>query len=99
MADWLGAVQFLRERDDLAGAVNVVGPEPVRAAEFARALGHLLNRPSFWPVPGFALRIALGEFGGVALESRRVLPGALGQAGFGYRQPDLESALRAAVAG
>lgn len=99
MTDWLRAVEFVRDRDDIAGPVNLVGPDPVRNAEFARTLGQVLGRPSFWPIPGLALRIVLDGFGGAALDSQRVMPAALVRAGFSYRHPDLESALRAALAG
>lgn len=97
LADWLGAVEFLLERDDLAGPVNMVGPEPVTNATFTRVLGEILHRPAVLQVPGIALQIALGEFAHEALRSQRVLPGVLRQAGFTFTQPTLESALRAAI--
>jgi uncharacterized protein (TIGR01777 family) len=98
IADWIGAVRFLIDRDDIAGPVNVVGPDPVRNRDFARALGRALNRPAPWPIPRFALRIVLGEFAHEALASQRVLPGVLTRAGYAFRHPDLDSALRAALA-
>jgi NAD dependent epimerase/dehydratase family enzyme len=97
LADWLGAVEFLLARDDLAGPVNVVGPAPVTNAEFTREFGAALHRPAIMPVPGFALRILLGGLAMEALSSARVLPGVLPRAGFTYRHPDLGSALRAAL--
>ena len=93
IVDWVGAVSFLRDHE-VAGPVNVCGPDPVRNAEFARTLGRVLHRPSFWPIPGIAFRIALGEFGSEALASRRALPGALTRAGYPFQHRDLESALR-----
>ena len=98
MEDWLGAVRFVLERDDLAGPVNLVGPEPVRNATFTEVFGRLLHRPTVMPIPAFGLRTLLGEFAGEALRSQRVIPEVLLQAGFTYRHPDLESALRAALA-
>lgn len=97
LVDWLDAVQFLLARDDLAGPVNLVGPAPVRNAEFASALGAALHRPAVLPAPALALRVALGEFGDEAVASQRVLPGVLNQAGFRFSHPDLPSALRAAL--
>jgi uncharacterized protein (TIGR01777 family) len=97
LEDWLGATEFLLERDDLAGPVNMVGPEPVTNATFTRALGQVLNRPAVLQVPGIALQVALGEFAHEALRSQRVLPGVLQRAGFTFTQPTLEAALRAAV--
>jgi uncharacterized protein len=97
LPDWLGAVRFLLDRDDLAGPVNLTSPQPVTNAEFTRALGRQAHRPTLVPVPRFALRTVLGELGDEALASQRVLPGVLAKAGFEFRYPDLPSALRWAV--
>ena len=97
LADWLRATEFLVERDDLAGPVNMVGPEPVTNATFTQALGQALHRPAVLQVPGLALQVVLGEFAHEALRSQRVLPGVLQRAGFTFTQPRLEEALRAAV--
>jgi uncharacterized protein (TIGR01777 family) len=97
MRDWLAAVEFLLEREDIAGAVNVVGPEPVRNRDFSRALGRVLRRPSLFPVPPIALRIAIGQFSHEALASQRVLPGVLTAHGFLYEDSTVESALRATL--
>jgi uncharacterized protein (TIGR01777 family) len=97
LADWLGAVEFLLDREEVAGPVNLVGPEPVTNAEFTRTLGKVLNRPAVLQVPGVALQVALGEFAHEALRSQRVLPGVLRRAGFTFTQPTLEGALRAAI--
>ncbi|MGE5831262.1 MAG: TIGR01777 family oxidoreductase [Micromonosporaceae bacterium] len=97
LGDWLDATRFLLDHADIGGPVNVVGPAPVRNEEFTRRLAALVHRPVMLPVPRFALRIALGEFGSEAVASVRVLPGVLSRAGFAFRQPDLASALRAAL--
>jgi uncharacterized protein (TIGR01777 family) len=97
LADWLSATEFLLERDDLAGPVNMVGPEPVTNATFTRALGEALHRPAVLQVPGIALQVALGEFAHEALRSQRVLPGVLQRAGFTFAEPTLPAALHAAV--
>jgi uncharacterized protein (TIGR01777 family) len=97
LPDWLAAVRFLLEREDIAGPVNLTGPDPVSNAEFTRALGRQLGRPTLVPVPRLALRVALGEFAGEALASQRVLPAALTKAGFDFRHRDVASALRQAV--
>jgi len=96
LVDVMAAIQFVLG-SDVTGAVNVTGPAPVRNEEFARTLGHVLHRPAVLPVPGFALRLALGEFGGEALSSQRVLPAALVGAGYRFEHTDLESALRWSV--
>lgn len=97
LADWLAAVTFLLERDDIAGPVNLVGPAPVTNAEFTKALAAALHRPALIPIPGPALQIAVGGLSTEILTSARVLPGVLTREGFGYHHPDLESALHAAL--
>jgi uncharacterized protein (TIGR01777 family) len=93
LPDWLAAVGLLLKRDDLAGPVNLTGPNPVTNAAFTRALARQLHRPALIPVPRLALRAALGEFGDEALASQRVLPGLLTNAGFDFRYGDVTSAL------
>jgi uncharacterized protein (TIGR01777 family) len=95
--DWVSAALFALGRDDIVGAVNLVGPAPARNAEFTKALARAVHRPAVFPLPRFALRIALGEFGNDAVASLRVLPGVLSREGFRYAHPDLTSALRAAL--
>jgi NAD dependent epimerase/dehydratase family enzyme len=77
------------------GAVNAVAPNPVTNANLARALGKVLGRPAFTPVPAFALRVLLGEFAQVALGSQRALPGVAERLGYVFRHTDAEAALRA----
>jgi uncharacterized protein (TIGR01777 family) len=98
LQDWLDATVFLLERDDVAGPVNVVGPQPVTNATFTEVFARLLHRPAIMPIPGFGLKVLLGEFAGETLRSQRVIPGVLTRAGFPYTYSDLESALRAALA-
>ncbi|HEX5541176.1 MAG TPA: TIGR01777 family oxidoreductase [Micromonospora sp.] len=97
LADWLSAVVFLLQRDDLSGPVNLVGPAPVTNAAFTKALGRALRRPAIWPVPGFALHLLLGGLAAETLVSHRVLPGVLNRAGFRFQHADLADALRAAL--
>lgn len=80
----------------LRGPVNAVAPEPVRNSEFTRVLATVLRRPAALPVPSVAPRLLLGREGAseVALANQRVMPAALIAAGHGFRQPDLEGALR-----
>ncbi len=80
-----------------SGPVNAVAPGVVTNAEFTRALGNALGRPTLLPVPAVALRIALGELSGELLGSRRVVPRAAQQRGFRFAYPDLEPALREAL--
>jgi uncharacterized protein (TIGR01777 family) len=79
----------------LQGPVNVTAPEPVTNLDFTHTLAKVLSRPSVFPVPEAALRITLGEMAkGTILSSARVIPARLLDAGYHFRYPDLESALR-----
>jgi uncharacterized protein len=83
----------------MGGPVNVVSPNPVRNAEFARTVGKILHRPAILPAPAFALRLALGEMAdALLLASQRAQPQKLLTAGYQFRYADLEGALRAALA-
>ncbi len=95
--DVVGAAQFLIERNDLSGAFNFTAPNPVTMAEFARTLGRVLLRPSFVRAPAFALRLMLGEMADSLLQGSRVLPKRLLEAGYAFRYPELEPALRAVL--
>ncbi len=97
LADWLNAVDFLLEREDVAGPVNVVSPQPVRNADFTRALARELHRPALLSVPGPVLDFALGELAGEAQRSQRVLPAVLSGAGFAWTYPSMEAAVAAAL--
>ena len=94
--DVVGALHAMVARPELTGAVNVVLPEPVRSADFARALGRVLHRPALVPTPAFALRLALGreQADEMLLASQRVVPARLLAAGFAFREPTVDGALR-----
>ncbi|HUJ76050.1 MAG TPA: DUF1731 domain-containing protein, partial [bacterium] len=93
--DVLGAVEHVLFTPGVAGAVNVVAPAPVEQREFARALGRVLHRPAVLPLPGTALRLALGEMGqALLLEGARVIPARLQRSGFTFQYPELLPALR-----
>lgn len=97
MRDWLDATIFVLEREAVVGPVNLVGPEPVTNATFTEVFARELHRPAIMPIPGFGLRLLLGEFAGEALHSQRVVPAVLNRAGFGYTYPTLPAALHAAL--
>ncbi len=95
LADLLGAVRFVLEREDLAGPVLAVAPAPVTNRAFTAALAAALHRPAFLPAPAFALRLAFGEMAdALLLASQRARPRRLLDAGFRFAQPDLGAALR-----
>jgi uncharacterized protein (TIGR01777 family) len=95
--DLVAIIQYLLAAD-LSGPVNAVSPNPVTNREFARMLGGVLARPSILPFPGFVLRVLLGEMAdALLLSSARVEPAKLAAAGYRFKHPDLEAALRHVV--
>jgi NAD dependent epimerase/dehydratase family enzyme len=97
LPDWMEAVEFLLAHDEVAGPVNLVGPQPVTNTEFTKALGRAVHRPALLVVPSLVIRAALGEFGGEVRNSQRVLPAVLERAGFRFTYADIDSALRNAL--
>lgn len=94
--DLIGVFRFALESPGLAGPVNTASPNPVTNGEFTRALGRVLARPALIPVPPFALRLLFGRAAAneTMLTSARLVPARLLAAGFRFRFPDLEGALR-----
>jgi uncharacterized protein (TIGR01777 family) len=88
------AIRFLIEHEEAGGPFNLVAPEPLTNAQFARALGRVMGRPSWIPIPGFALKLAFGEVASVLLEGQRALPKRLQELGFEFRFPTAEAALK-----
>ena len=78
LPDELSAIRYVIDHE-VAGAVNLTAPNPVRNAEFTRVLGSVLGRPAFLPVPAIGLRIALGEFASEVLASAQRAAGRTGQ--------------------
>ena len=77
------------------GAINATAPNPARNKEFSRTLGKAMQRPSWAPVPGFALRLAVGEMADMLLTGQRVVPAGAEKFGFQFRYPNLQQALEA----
>jgi len=93
--DAVRAVDFLIDSKESKGVFNLTAPQPVRNKEFARIIGQVLHRPSLFPVPGFVLKLMLGEMAQeLVLTSQRVLPARLLEAGFSFDYPTLEKALK-----
>ena len=93
--DAVGAIQHALVTPGLAGPLNVAAPNPATNAEFTRTLGRVLARPTLFPVPVFAARLAFGEMAdALLLASARVVPERLQQTGYVFRHPELEGALR-----
>jgi uncharacterized protein (TIGR01777 family) len=93
--DIAGAYLHALAREDLAGPVNAVAPNPVTNAEFTATLARVLRRVAVVHVPAFAPRLVLGEFADEMLfTSMRVHPARLQASGYRFQFPELEPALR-----
>jgi len=93
MHDLCRGIIFPMENRDFEGVYNLCAPAPVTMSEFAHNLGAVLNRPSFFKVPEFVLRIVLGEAAEPIMESIRAQPEHLMQSGFEFRFDDVKEAL------
>ena len=91
--DLVELMLFTASNSDLWGPVNAVAPNPVTNRELTRELARALHRPAIFPVPAFALRLALGEFSTVLLSSQRVASRVAIENGFRFRYPDLKTCL------
>ena len=94
MVDEVGAIVHLLDAD-VSGPVNLTAPNPVRASEYAKALGRALHRPAFLPIPRLGPQLLLGRELTAALlgQSQRVAPTRLEASGYAFRHPDLDAAL------
>jgi hypothetical protein len=96
--DVLDIYHLVLETDTLRGAINTTAPNPVTNEEFTETLGKILHRPTILPVPEFAIKLLFGEMGErLLLEGNKVLPKKLQDAGFAFKYPNLEDALKQAV--
>lgn len=95
LEDLVSALIFALERDDLSGPVNLVSPAPVTNAEFTDTLGSVLKRPTFLPVPKFALRLGVGSemADEMLIGGARVVPAVLQRHGFEWEHATLGPAL------
>ncbi len=93
--DIVGAILHALVHENLSGPINAVSPNAVTNLEFTRALGSVLRRPTVFPMPAMAARIAFGEMAdALLLSSTRVEPKRLLASGYTFRHPTLEGALR-----
>jgi hypothetical protein len=98
MADWLSLVTWAIDTPAASGPINATAPSPATNADFSRALGRALRRPSWLRVPGFGLRVLFGEMASdMLIAGQRVVPKRAQEAGFAFKHPDIEGALVDAV--
>jgi len=93
--DVVGAIHHALISNTIQGRVNAVAPHPVTNHDFTKTLGRVLGRPTLFPMPAFAARLAFGEMADeLLLASTRVEPARLVATGYRFRHSDLEGALR-----
>jgi len=93
--DLVNIFLFLIDQKDIEGPFNCTAPQPVRNSEMTKAIGEVLGVPTLpLRVPGFMMRLILGEFGEVLLKGQKVIPGRLTQLGFKFRFPIIQAALK-----
>ncbi len=91
--DELEAIRYAIEHDEIEGPLNLTAPNPVTNEEFSRTLARVLRRPAFFRVPGFVLRLLLGEMAEtLLLKGQRVLPKKLEQSGYQFSFSNLSRA-------
>ncbi|HWX93473.1 MAG TPA: TIGR01777 family oxidoreductase [Terriglobales bacterium] len=96
--DLVGAVHHILKTDLLQGPVNMVAPRPVTNAEFTKTLGAVLSRPTIFPVPALAAKLAFGQMAEeILLGSQRVEPAKLIASGYPFQYTDLRKALEAVL--
>ena len=93
--DHIGLIQWVLTTPSISGPVNAVAPGAVTMNQFCEAIGRVLHRPSWLPVPGFALHLALGELGTLMTTGQRVNPAKALSRGYVFHYPKLEPALQA----
>jgi uncharacterized protein len=92
--DWIEIVRWIVQTPEIDGPVNATAPHPVTNKHLSRALGHAMHRPSLMPTPGFAIKIAIGEFADSVLTGQRVIPARAQASGYHFRYPEIEQAFR-----
>ncbi|MBL7995029.1 TIGR01777 family oxidoreductase [bacterium] len=92
--DVIGSIRFVLVNDKISGAVNLTAPNPVTMNDFCKTLGKVLHRPSLMRVPGFVLKLAVGEFAKYLLTGQKAVPEKLLKNGYSFVYSDLEKALR-----
>lgn len=95
--DVIGAMLFALDTEAARGPLNVTAPEPATNKELSRALGRVLRRPAFAPVPALAVKTLYGEMATIVTTGQRAVPARLSELGYDFRRPDLEGALRDAT--
>lgn len=94
IADQVCAIRFLIENPNAHGIYNLTSPHPLTNAVLAKTIGKVMRRPSFIPVPAFAMKLLFGEVSTVVLDGQNVLPNRLLQDGYKFRFSQIDAAVR-----
>ncbi|MBN1587063.1 MAG: TIGR01777 family oxidoreductase [Candidatus Omnitrophica bacterium] len=97
LEDVTGLIEFCARHEHFKGPINATSPNPCSMKEFCSTLGQVLKRPSWLPIPGLLLKLGLGQFSDIILNSQKVKPAVALELGYNFRYPDLRSALEASV--
>ncbi|MBT8139671.1 MAG: TIGR01777 family oxidoreductase [Gammaproteobacteria bacterium] len=94
LADLINIIVYCIENKQLKGPVNGTAPNPVKNKEFTKTLGAVLNRPTLLPMPGFIIKLLMGQMGEeLLLSGKRVLPEKVVGAGYQFQYKSLDKAL------
>lgn len=99
LEDIVGIILHALETETIKGPLNGTSPSPVRNADFSKALGHALGRPSFMKIPGLALYAVVGEASELLVNGQKVLPVETLKSGYVFKFPTLEQALQNILGG
>jgi|TARA_Y100001968_G_scaffold257840_1_gene244679 hypothetical protein len=93
--DMVAGICFLMTHSRCSGPFNLTAPQPVTNKAFVSAFANALNRPAFMPLPGFALKVIMGEAADMLLTGQRVIPQKLLDAGFEFKFDSIDKAFAA----
>jgi uncharacterized protein len=91
--DMVNLITYALENSEIKGALNCTSPNPVTDKVFCKTIGKVLHRPSFFTVPGFIMKLSIGEFADYILESRKMLPYKALKNGFKFQYEEIDKAL------
>ena len=94
IGDEVNAIRFLIENNDASGVFNLTAPNPVTNNVFGKTISRVMRRPHYFPLPAFGMRIAFGEVASMVLEGQRVSSTKLLEAGYVFKFPTLDLALK-----
>ncbi len=94
LQDEVAAIEFIIRNSQAKGVFNLTAPKPVSNRQFTQLIGKVLKRPAIIPLPGFILKLILGEMSTVLLDGQYALPERLIKHGYQFSFEDAESALR-----